>query len=232
MQALIVSLMAVGLIFVVLVIIAVYAVTRSRAQKPIRFKGPSGPQPYVGSFANGSERRVHNTLSSLYPESESCHLMSGIVLQDNRGNLHQIDHVLIKENGLFVIETKNWCGAIRGQERSDEWTLFHANGDTKSLQNPLRQNYVHAWAVEDWVSSIIKPIAVVIMVKNNKPFDAYDLDLEDKRMNYLINFEEIPEFFSADFGVHLSPDQVKACQQKLMKRISKSEEPFIPYEKT
>ena len=41
---------------------------------------------------------------------------------DNYGNTHQIDHVEIRENGIFYIETKNYSGLIFGGSNQTFWT--------------------------------------------------------------------------------------------------------------
>ena len=59
----------------------------------------------------------------------------------------QIDHLVVSEFGIFVIETKNMRGWIFGSEKQAEWTqkIFKKN---VRFQNPLRQNYKHTKAVE------------------------------------------------------------------------------------
>lgn len=56
----------------------------------------------------------------------------------------QIDHILIEERGVFVIETKNHKGRIYGNEDSNNWTQVLAYGNSKhSLYNPIKQNETH-----------------------------------------------------------------------------------------
>ncbi len=62
----------------------------------------------------------------------------------------QIDHLVISPFGLFVIETKNMRGWIYGNEDQAQWT--QAIGGRKSkFQNPLRQNYRHTKALEEYL---------------------------------------------------------------------------------
>ena len=65
-----------------------------------------------------------------------------------RDGTTQIDHVIVSEFGVFVIETKNLAGWIFGNERSRKWTQsIHRNSRYQFL-NPLRQNYGHVKTVE------------------------------------------------------------------------------------
>lgn len=52
----------------------------------------------------------------------------------------QIDHLLVSEYGLFIIETKNKRGWIFGSEYETEWTqTFYRQ--SFQFQNPLRQTF-------------------------------------------------------------------------------------------
>ena len=58
------------------------------------------------------------------------------------GGTTQIDHIIVSQYGVFVIETKNMKGWIYGDPDQPMWTqkIFrHSN----RFQNPLRQNYKH-----------------------------------------------------------------------------------------
>ncbi|MFN3753984.1 NERD domain-containing protein [Flavobacterium sp.] len=54
----------------------------------------------------------------------------------------QIDHIVISDYGVFVIETKNYKGWILGHEHSEYWTQVIYNRKEK-LYNPIRQNSGH-----------------------------------------------------------------------------------------
>jgi hypothetical protein len=45
-----------------------------------------------------------------------------ITIPSVKGKTTQIDHVVVSEYGVFVIETKNYTGWIVGDEKSDYWT--------------------------------------------------------------------------------------------------------------
>lgn len=54
----------------------------------------------------------------------------------------QVDHVIVSEYGIFVVETKNFQGWIFGGERDATWcqSVF---GKKTRFPNPLRQNFRH-----------------------------------------------------------------------------------------
>ena len=62
----------------------------------------------------------------------------------SRTGYSQIDHIVITPCAVFVIETKNYQGLIKGKRTDQTWVIngrFHT-------QNPLRQNYGHIKAIE------------------------------------------------------------------------------------
>jgi predicted RNA-binding Zn-ribbon protein involved in translation (DUF1610 family) len=54
----------------------------------------------------------------------------------------QIDHIVISDFGMFVIETKNYKGWIVGNEKSEHWTQVIYSYKSK-FYNPIRQNEGH-----------------------------------------------------------------------------------------
>ncbi len=65
-----------------------------------------------------------------------------------RDGTTQIDHIVISQFGIFVIETKNYSGWIFGNENQPKWTqvIFKVKN---SFQNPLRQNNKHLKTLEE-----------------------------------------------------------------------------------
>jgi hypothetical protein len=59
----------------------------------------------------------------------------------------QIDHVVVSNYGIFVIETKTYKGWIFGDAHKRYWTQVIYSCKTK-LYNPLWQNYSHIKAIE------------------------------------------------------------------------------------
>ncbi|PKN39946.1 MAG: hypothetical protein CVU63_13425, partial [Deltaproteobacteria bacterium HGW-Deltaproteobacteria-20] len=56
----------------------------------------------------------------------------------------QLDHVVVDQYGVLVIETKARTNAlIRGTYADAKWTACYPGGQKKTLQNPLRQNEQH-----------------------------------------------------------------------------------------
>ena len=57
---------------------------------------------------------------------------------------HQIDHIVVSKYGIFVIETKQYNGYIKGNEYDKKWT----QNNKVYINNPIHQNYGHIKSIE------------------------------------------------------------------------------------
>jgi hypothetical protein len=114
------------------VILALLLVLSFTLKSPI-FKG------FVG------EKSVIYQLNKL--DKEKYFILNNITIPSTKGKTTQIDHIVVSEYGIFVIETKNYKGWILGDEKSDYWTqvIFKRK---ERLYNPLRQNFGHIQALK------------------------------------------------------------------------------------
>ena len=69
-------------------------------------------------------------------------ILNDVTLPQEDGGTTQVDHIVVSNFGIFVIETKNMSGWIFGSEHQAKWTqTIHRS--KYPFQNPLRQNYKH-----------------------------------------------------------------------------------------
>ena len=92
------------------------------------------------------ERIVASRLRDGLPEEYQ--ILNDVYLPLPDGTTTQIDHIVVSQYGVFVVETKNYSGWIFGNEKSAKWTqtIYHCK---HSFQNPIRQNYRHICALSD-----------------------------------------------------------------------------------
>jgi ribosomal protein L37AE/L43A len=62
------------------------------------------------------------------------------VIIPGKNGTTQIDHLLVSQYGLFIVETKNIKGWIFGSESQSKWTQS-LYGEKYSFQNPTRQTF-------------------------------------------------------------------------------------------
>ena len=94
-------------------------------------------------------------------DSSKYKVINNIMLQVG-GKTSQIDHVVISNFGIFVIETKNYKGWITGNEYDDYWTQVIFKSKEK-LRNPIKQNFGHIKALKEHLKEFpdIKYISIV-----------------------------------------------------------------------
>lgn len=106
------------------------------------------------------EKAVAFFLSRLSPLEYK--VINNIMLQVD-GKTSQIDHVVISNYGIFVIETKNYKGWILGNEHDDYWTQIIYRRKEK-LRNPIKQNSGHIRALREHLKEFIgiKYISIIV----------------------------------------------------------------------
>ena len=86
------------------------------------------------------EHRVAHILDRL--PKDRYQVINDLLLRTSSGSTTQIDHVVISQYGIFVIETKFYKGWIYGGENSEFWTQ-NIYGNKYTLRNPILQNAGH-----------------------------------------------------------------------------------------
>ena len=82
--------------------------------------------------------------------TEDYVILNDITLPCDYGTT-QIDHVVISQYGIFIIETKNYKGWITGTDKAEYWTK-NMYGYKYQFRNPLKQNYAHLKALQSLLS--------------------------------------------------------------------------------
>ncbi|KMQ60967.1 hypothetical protein ACM40_14750 [Chryseobacterium sp. BLS98] len=90
------------------------------------------------------ERRVSETLKRL--NNKEYIVLNNIELKI-KGSTSQIDHIIVSDYGIFVIETKNYKGWILGYEKDRYWTQAIYKYRRK-FYNPVLQNQGHIYALK------------------------------------------------------------------------------------
>ena len=91
------------------------------------------------------EKKVAKQLERL--DRNKYKVINNVILKTSRGT-SQIDHLVISQYGIFVLETKNYTGWIFGSERADKWQQIIYKKKS-FFRNPIKQNYSHIKALEE-----------------------------------------------------------------------------------
>jgi hypothetical protein len=93
------------------------------------------------------ERAVARRLKDYLPADKYI-VLNDLYFNLPDGSTTQVDHLVVSQFGVFVIETKTYSGWIFGDEKSAKWSQSIYRKKS-SFQNPLRQNYRHICTLAD-----------------------------------------------------------------------------------
>jgi hypothetical protein len=130
------------LLLVLFAVIAVLGFFKSK------IKGIFGEKK-VGAILSFLDKSQYKTLNNVVLEAE--------------GRTTQIDHLVISDFGVFVIETKNYKGWILGGENAEYWTqvLYRRK---ERLYNPIKQNNGHIISLKKCLTEFknVKYISIIV----------------------------------------------------------------------
>jgi hypothetical protein len=164
------------------------------------------------------EKSVALFLSGL--DETKYKVINNIMLQAG-DKTSQIDHVIVSNYGIFVIETKNYKGWIIGNEYDDYWKQVIYKRREK-LRNPIKQNFGHIQALREHLSEFldINYISIVAFTTNcdlkvtSKTEVIYTVKLKrtiEKYTNVTISDLEVEHIYNKLFSLNVdSKDNRKA----------------------
>lgn len=152
------------------------------------------------------ELRVNFSLKRKLDKSKYL-IVNDIILNSNNDST-QIDHVIVSEYGIFVIETKNMNGWIFGDKDSQFWTqqIFFFKS---KFQNPLRQNYKHIKFIENALQIDEKKIYSIVVFTGKSEFRT------EMPIN-VITIENLDKYIKYKDTIFLTKDEIKQIYNKLV----------------
>ena len=109
------------------------------------------------------EIRVSNKLKTI----KGAYVVNDLTFTAREGKTCQIDHILVCNKGVFVIETKTYAGRIYGDDSRKEWTQVLQYGKVKNkFYSPVKQNMTHIYELSNRLDKIHLSNCVVF-VNNN-----------------------------------------------------------------
>lgn len=138
----------------------------------------------------------------------------------------EIDVLAVSPHGIYVFEMKNFRGYIYGNDQDETWTQVFNRRSKYKFYNPLRQNYAHTRAVENYLGLNENETLPVIVFANQSKLQKITINSDKplvhlKRVLSLIkkNRKTKPELYTqaqiSDFNIKLlekanMPEAVKA----------------------
>lgn len=145
-------------------------------------------------------------------ETNSIHkrIINNIVIKTAYDRTSQIDHILINEYGIFVIETKNYDGLIFGNYESKFWNQY-IGVNNYTFYNPIMQNETHIKRLKEVLqvehSSQYKFHSVIVFIKNNA---------EDINEHNVINLSQLVDYINSFTVKTLTVDEIESVYCTLL----------------
>lgn len=130
-------------------------------------------------------------------------VLNNVIVRTEDNSTHQIDHVIISKYGIFVIETKQINGYIKGNDYDKNWTIKRGK-NTYFIHNPIHQNYGHVKALSKvlnidehkFIPLVCISSQAKIKVNSSSVFKLFNLvsQIKQYKEEILSNYEEVYSF--------------------------------------
>jgi len=157
-------------------------------------------KPMVNNYRGKvGEAKVNSQLNPLLFGKVEHRQINNLVLMDDNGKSHQIDHIEIRENGIFCIETKNYKGWIFGSEDQPKWTQTLYTEKHQFL-NPLKQNKSHLYYVGKVLDNKYTINSIVVFAQNNA---------DKVNVHNVINLKDLKQYLNRfNDGTHYTAEEM------------------------
>lgn len=141
-------------------------------------------------------------------KTKNSRLLNDVVLLDSNGESYQIDHILINENGVWIIETKNWSGMIFGSDEQKTWTQVLAYGKEKNhVYSPVKQNLTHVYKIQKILTKSAPLIPLVVFVS---------ADITNVYSGYVCNLDNLHLIINKNYGFYLTGQEIEKYYKKIL----------------
>jgi hypothetical protein len=163
---------------------------------PKKAKTPASKQVAVRKGEIG-EYKIDIQLDQL---PKDCRYLSDLLIKNPKAKsgYSQIDHAVLTQYGIFVIETKNYQGTIYGGKDRKTWSV---NGKF-NMMNPFVQNYGHIKALASLIDQKHHNFFISIVSFTKRSTFNVGLDYRKIASNELIVYDiELSEFIHRKISV-------------------------------
>lgn len=188
------------------------------------------------------EKKLSSML--MFLNKETYNTYNDLYVETNHGT-SQIDHVVVSQFGVFVIETKSYKGTISGSFKSEKWTQ-NIWGNKYSMPNPIRQNRAHIYALKSIIPNYahLGIISIIAFSSNASLYVTTDENTEviyireilstiKSYNNVIFTSEQVQEICNAIYMANVTDKNIRnkhkyVVQQKIYNRNAQIEAGICP----
>lgn len=158
------------------------------------------------------EKQIVKELQKL--DSAHYFLMNDLYIPKKDGTTSQIDHLVLSEKGIFVIETKNYQGWIMGTENNQYWTQVIYKRKEKFF-NPIWQNAGHIKAIQEYLGDAVHEFPIHSIIVFGKQAD-FKFKTPFTRAEVIKSKDLLTTIRNHSEPIHLSKPKIEEIKQMLL----------------
>ncbi|NCU18691.1 NERD domain-containing protein [Pallidibacillus pasinlerensis] len=145
-------------------------------------------------IGNAGEKAVKREIEKLEKANPNTYFsFHDLYIPKKDGTYSQIDHVIVSEYGIFVLETKSYSGWIFGDAKQKYWTQVIYQKKSKFL-NPIWQNKGHIKYLNEWLGDGYNNLTThsIILFSSQANFKT-DIKTDEAQIIYIKNLRKTLE---------------------------------------
>jgi len=150
-------------------------------------------------------------------------VLTNIYLDNRNTDTTEIDVLAISSKGIYVFEMKNYSGYIYGSEKDKNWTQVLTKWNKYKFYNPLKQNYAHTKAVENYLGVSDKEIIPLIVFSDRSKLSKINVGVEQNVFQYNSAMKFIKKYEKKSSKI-ITSEQQKTFLIQLLEKCNMSEE--------
>lgn len=107
-------------------------------------------------------------------------VLANLYLDSENTELTEVDLVAVTQKGIYIFEMKNYGGYIYGSQKDQYWTQAMNRFSKHKFYNPLRQNYAHTKAMENFLGVENNQLIPIVVFSNRSKLSKINVDNDDK----------------------------------------------------
>ena len=103
-------------------------------------------------------------------------VLTNVYLESKNTDFTEVDVLAVTNKAVYVLEVKNYGGYIYGSSKDQHWTQVMHKFSKHKFYNPLRQNYAHQKAVEQYLNLKSDHLMPIIVFSNRSKLSKITVD--------------------------------------------------------
>ncbi len=160
--------------FIILVFKLIFFILNFLSFRKTQYKEKSGNGFFKTYFSKGNwgEYKLYKKLIKVFGEDK---VLTNVYLPSQNTDTTEIDVLAVHDGIVYCYEVKNYSGYIYGKNSDKYWTQVLRYKTKNKFYNPIRQNYAHQKALENFLSLHPTEIITVIVFGDKANLEHLDL---------------------------------------------------------